>query len=105
MTLFLCLALMAALVAWMSAKLRELERRNAEQDRRIEALIERIYAMESGVKAAPAPIAASTAAEIRPRPRVHNRRQLAEQARCPDAAHRHSRCWAPASDYNNANFA
>ena len=55
MTLFLCLSLIAALVAWMSAKLRELERRNAEQDRRIAALIERIYAMESGVKAAPAP--------------------------------------------------
>jgi len=48
MVLLLCLAVGAALVIWVSGRLRELEEKNAEQQRQIAALTARVFRLEGG---------------------------------------------------------
>src|SRR5688572_28221593 len=68
MTFFFFLVVVAALLIWARSRFRELEGRNAEQDRRIAALTERIFTMETRNGGQSAPIAPPVAAAAPPPP-------------------------------------
>lgn len=55
MSFFLFLAVVAALLMWARSRFQELEARSAEQERRIAALTERVFTMETGGRSQPAP--------------------------------------------------